>query len=539
VLSPQAIALAAITLIAGIVQLFAVVHLGRWSERQLYGAALEGPGLYILVVAGLLAAIAVTRWLWFHPRRTREIAGAATIVVLGLAAWWLYPRISWRGCVYHGEFILHHFLVICSALVGWSLCRAWIRSRQLGRWRFVGPVAGAFGIAVMLGAHLASLPRLTLTIPSLLVMIGVGAIVAAPLLALASLPGLGSWKRRAVAGLVVLPILVRVVLAGPSGLLGGLVAGSLVPYLLASLGLCVVAAWRLPGRAAGRGTRLYLGILAAGTTYFLYSMYSKKYGFVEADLASLGHSLFGFDLPYPDYIPLWAMLACGAGFTALLTAAWESIVISERRAQGLALGLLCIAGLGLSSPQVVLMSSLGGLLLVHSLSGHPETVATRKPAATAIPLPKILDTLGEKLDLGEVVSLAQPAYTLLSLRGEVSGTAIRLQARTPDETNWQLELEVGVIGRCEPQCELRPGRRGREHAIDILAATHRLFGDPRDLERFPPALFDHLAEFPDSAFSIWPGGFRVVFGADLQAFDSARGQQMIELLVELQRDDQR
>ncbi|MGB1013208.1 MAG: hypothetical protein ACPG4T_03660, partial [Nannocystaceae bacterium] len=162
-LSPQAIALAAITLIAGIVQLFAVVHLGRWSERQLYRAALEGPGIYILMIAGLLAAIAVTRWLWFHPRRTREIAGATTLAVLGLAAWWIAPRISERGFIYHGEFVLHHFLVICSALVGWSLCRSWIGNRQLGRARFVGPVAGALGIAVMLGAHLASLPRLTLT----------------------------------------------------------------------------------------------------------------------------------------------------------------------------------------------------------------------------------------------------------------------------------------------------------------------------------------------------------------------------------------
>ena len=79
---------------------------------------------------------------------------------------------------------------------------------------------------------------------------------------------------------------------------------------------------------------------------------------------------------------------------------------------------------------------------------------------------EVQDHVAEKLALGDVVSLAQPAYTLLSLRGEVSGAAIRLQARTPDENNWQLELEVGVIGRCEPQCELRPGRRGREHAID-------------------------------------------------------------------------
>ncbi|MGB1277356.1 MAG: hypothetical protein ACPG77_16555, partial [Nannocystaceae bacterium] len=424
---------------------------------------------------------------------------------LGLAAWWIAPRISERGFIYHGEFVLHHFLVICSALVGWSLCRSWIGNRQLGRARFVGPVAGALGIAVMLGAHLASLPRLTLTLPPWLVMIGVGAIVCAPLLTLALLPGLGSWKRRGVAGLVLLPVLVRVALAGPDGLLGGLVASALVPYLLASLGVCALAVWGLPGRAPPRGTRVYLGVLAAGSTYFLYSMYSKKYGFVEADLASLGHSLFGFDLPYPDYIPLWLMLACGAGLTGILTAQWEAIFVSERRAQGLALGLMCIAGLGLSSPQVVLMSGLGGLLLVHSLSGCPEAAPAHKPSPTATPLPEILDTVAEKLALGDVVSLAQPAYTLLSLRGEVSGAAIRLQARTPDENNWQLELEVGVIGRCEPQCELRPGRRGREHAIDTLAATHRLFGDPRDLERFPPELFDHLAAFPDSAFSIWPG----------------------------------
>ncbi len=531
--SPHTNPLAAILLIAGVVQLFAVARLGRWNEAVLTRAALEGPGIYIATILVAVVAIAVNRRLWFHPRRTREIAAATTAVLIAGFVWWLSSRVSWSGFVYHGEYILHHFLAVCSAVVAWSLARVWQRQRDLGRLRYLPFAAAAVGIVLLLGAHLASVPRLALELPTWLADVGVGAFISAPLLALAALPKLGGWSRRLVALLVFTPLIARVLLTGTGALHGALVPDDLVVYLLASFGVCACSLWFLPGSTPPRGTRVYLWVLAAGATYFLYSMYTQKYGFVEADLASLGHSILGFDLVYPGYVPTWLMLTCSLGLTALLAGQWEALFVAERRTQGLALGLLTVAGLGLSSPQVALMSGLGGLLLVHSLQQHASAPARAIKTATEVPIPAIFDDIASKLKLPDVVSLAQPTYTLLSLRGEISGTAVRMQARTRDEVTWSVELEVGVIGRGEPHCELRPGRRGREHAIDGLTETHRVFGNARELERLSPTLFDHLAACPDAAFSVWPGGFRIVFGNQLGELTSKRARALISLLVGL------
>lgn len=530
---PLTTPLAAIILLAGVVQLFAVTRLGRWSEAVLTQAALEGPGLYIAIVIAVMLAVAIHRRLWFHPRRTREIAAALTAVLIAISAYLLASRLSLSGLIYHGEYILHHFLTICSAVVAWSIARHWRAHKALGVQRWLAVVVSMLGIAITLGAHLATLPSVTLGLPEWLTDIGVGALIFAPVLAVLTLPGLGSWPRRLAALLVLSPILVRVGLSGLDGLHGALVPGVNVPYLLVSLGVCACAVWGLPGDPPPRNTRIYLWTLATAATFFLYSMYTQKYGFVEADLGTLGHSLFGFDLAYPGYVPTWVMAVCGLGLTALLAAQWEALFRSERRNQGLALGILAIAGLGLSSPQVALMSGLGGLLLVHSFSSIRASARPAQRAPTEQPLPTILAEVSDMLGLPSVVSLTQPTYTLLALRGELSGTALRMQARTPDESTYDVELEVGVIGRGEPRCELRPGRRGRIHAIDGLTETHRVFGNARELERLPPTLFDHIAAFPDAAFSLWPGGFRIVFGNDLSALSSKRAVAMIRLLVSL------
>ncbi|HET6584925.1 MAG TPA: hypothetical protein VFG69_15820, partial [Nannocystaceae bacterium] len=70
-----------------------------------------------------------------------------------------------------------------------------------------------------------------------------------------------------------------------------------------------------------------------------------------------------------------------------------------------------------------------------------------------------------------------------------------------------------------------------------LGRTHRLQGDPRELERWGDALLDALFGLTTVRARLWSTGAEIDFGADLAPLDAKRIEQILRAAIDVLRDD--
>ena len=507
--------LAAAGAIAGLLQLIAGVALGLASPEALHRAARAGPRSTILLVLALASCGLLA---WILRRRTAAAAG------LGLAGPLLAGLILWKsglsklGLAYHGEFILHHFLALVCAALCLAIPLQWLRAPRLAaaRWRFLPAAPASVGALLLLLEHLRGDSDLTGPIGQ----IGTALSLATWPIALAVLwPTLGAPRLRAWLVVSTLPALVRVGLGGAAALAGVPLGLAAAAPLMSAVIVASLVGLPLLRPQLERVLQVIVSLGAGVMTMGLHRVYLQRFGDLEGDLGGLVRSLFGFDLPYPGYVPGWRLGAAMLGLFVLLTTVSGALISQRDHVRGLGLALMISGGLGLGSPQLVLMLCAGYLVLLDATAGappDPDAIVSAPPT----PLDDTLAALADRLGLPAPVSLEQAAGRVLSLRGELEHVHVHLRARE-GRRGWSVELTLGIPGRGKPEVELLPGAGG-----------HRVVGNARRLETLPEALLIALADHPTHHTRLWPGGVHLDFGRQLAGLEVDR---LARLLAQLGR----
>ena len=507
-------ALAAAAAIAGLLQLIAGVALGLATPEALHRAAREGPRIYILVILALAAGGLLTWWLRARPRVAVPVALAGPLLT-GVAVW--RGGLTKLGLAYHGEFILHHFLTLVCAAVCVAIPLQWLRDARLGRLRWLPAGPAAVGAALLLGEHLLAADS-QFTGP--IGQVGTALSLATWPIALAALwPTLGPTRLRIWLLATAAPATLRVVLGGAAALAGVPLGLAAAAPIMTAVVFASVAGLLLLRPQIDPVLRLLVTLGAGVMTLGLYRVYLQRFGDLEGDLGGLVRSLFGFDLPYPGYVPGWKLTAAMLGLFVLLATLSSALISARDHTRGLGLAMMITAGLGLSSPQLVLMLTAGYLVLLDTTAGAPPDpgeVITGPPS----PLEATLGELATRLGLPAPVSLEQADGRVLALRGELERSPLHLRARER-RRGWTVELTLGVPGRGRPEVELIPDDGG-----------HRVVGNTRRLESLPEALLTALADHPTHRTRFWPGGVQVDFGRQLSGLDV---EHLTRLLAQLGR----
>jgi len=514
---PVAVHLLAATIaVAGLLQLIASVALGLATPEALHRAARQGPRLYILA-ALLLGACALIAWLL----RRRALAAAA----LGVAGPVIAGLVLWRGGVtrlalaYHGEFILHHFLsLVCAAVIA-AIPLQWALDRRLGRRRWLPALPAVVGAGLLLAEHLLAPPQAELTGP--LGQVGTAMSLGTWPIALVALwPALGPTRLRLWLVASALPAAVRVALGGAAALAGVPLGLAAAAPVMTAVVVASLAGMLLLRPQLDRVLQLLATIGAGVMTLGLYRVYLQRFGDLEGDLGGLVRSLFGFDLPYPGYVPGWRLTGAMLGLFVLFATLSGALISPRDHIRGLGLAIMVTAGLGLTDPQLTLMLTAGYLVLLDATVGAPPDAA---PLAAAAPPPIALDAtfaaLADRLGLAPPVALEQADGRVLSLRGDIDHSPLQLRARER-RRGWSVELTLGVPGRDRPDVELIPGEGG-----------HRVLGNVRRLEALPEALLAALAEYPTHRTRLWIGGVHLDFGPRLAGLDVDRLARLIAQLA--------
>lgn len=527
---PTAPILAAVALLAGILQVMATVKLGLASLEELREAAAEGAQPYLL---GSLATV-LGLWVAWLLRRRPLWAALVLLAWQGAVFWPLYARTSLLGLAFHGEYVLHHFTGLLAAATCVAIGMGWVRRAELGRFHFIPgglAVAGTVGLLVV---HLLEQPGLAMSPSPWLERGGAAALLLAWGSGVAVLwRQLGPPRLRWVALALWVPFVVRVALSWPEGLAGASVADAGRPVLM----LCMIGAavGTFVGFAPNTspGVRTMVLVFSGLATVLLYYFYRHGFGELEAGLGGLAQSMFAFSLPYPSYVPAWKVWAVMLGLFAMFGAAYTGLVSPGHRVRGVALALLVVTGLGLSTPPLVLMTGAAGLLWVDSLVGSGTAAAT--PQAPSRPMEAILDATAERLGVPGVVVLEAAEGTLLAVRGEVGEAALDLRARPSTRDGWEVTLTVGLLGRGRPVLAFVPeaGDDGPRPA-HLLGRTHRARGQVRRLEQLDDALLDALLPFPRARVELWDAGARVTLGNDLAQLDDERLATLVQGLAALE-----
>lgn len=527
---PTAPVLAAVALVAGILQVMATVMLGLASLEELRAAAAEGARPYLLGAVATTLGLGVV-WLL---RRRPLIAVLVLLGWQGAVFWPLSSRTSALGLAYHGEYVLHHFTGLVAAAACVAIATSWLRRSDLGSGRFAPAGLALAGTVMLLVAHVAEQPSLGAHAMPWVERLGTAALLTAWASALAVLwRHMGPARLRWVALALLLPFVVRVAFAFPEGLAGASVVDTgRVPLMITMVlaALVTFAAFRPPLQGGVRAMVLVFSGLAC---LLLYYFYWRGFGELEAGLGGLAQSAFAFSLPYPTYfsgfgiLQVWGVVL---GLFAMFSAAYSGLVSSSQRVRGVSLALLVVTGLGLSTPPLTLMTSAAALLWLDSiLGGGPGHRQWRAPDD---PMDAILEGAASELSLPEVVVLEDGGRSLLSLRGEVDDVAIDLRARPSGSRGWEVTMTVGLLGRGRAPLSLvpEPGDDGHRPA-HLLGRTHRAAGRVRDLELLEDELLDALLPFPDAHVELWDAGARVKLGADLQGLDDERLTRLVRELV--------
>jgi hypothetical protein len=520
--------LGAFALVAGALQIVATAALGRARSDAIARAAAEGATLYLV---GALASGLGLLVVWLLRRRPL-VAAVTFLLWQGAVFWPLRARGSRLGLAYHGEYILHHFVALLSAAVCMAVLSHWIRRIELGRARFGSVVLGGLGSIVLLFSHVVSQPSLLLRLPESLHQAATAALLSAVIVALVVF-----WRRmqpptmRMITALLLVPLMLRVGLAFPGGL-----AGAPVPMwgrsaVMTAIVIAATVTFVSFRPRMAMGLRIAVMALSALATAFLYVLYRRGFGELEDDVGGLAQSLFGFPLPYPNYVSDLKIFASMVGLFFIFNVVYGGLLASAERHRGVAFGLLCVAGLGLTNAQLALMVGAALLLLLDtSLRDDHEPPAMLLPPT---PVDEILLATAERLGLPQPVTLADAPRTVVAMRGEVSSTSIDVRARRSSKHGWAVELRVGVIGRGRPSAELVPddSQNGARPAHE-LGRTHRIEGSARALEQIGDPVLDAIIPFPRSRARFWEAGTSIALGDDLEQLEPGR---LARLIVRLAR----
>lgn len=510
--APPQRTLAALALLAAVLQLVAGIRLGLARTDALATAATEGAGIYILAtVAASLGLLAV--WLL----RRRPILAVGVLLLWELLVFWpLYDRTSVLGLALHGETIAHHFVAIVSAVLCIALPLGWARQRDLGRMRAVPLLLAAVGAAALVSAHLLSnTGRVT---HAWLEPIGTAVLLASPVAGLAALWRHTRAQRARIFFIALFAVLIlRIALAGVDGLGGAPVPATRVFVLVTAAVLASALGFVLIRPRLGL---LLMALVSAGSavaTAFFYWIYRRDFGRIEDSIGPLAQSLCGFTLPYPSYVEEWKITVVMFAVFFVLNTAYTCMLSPADRDRGLALALLVTAGLGLTSPQLVLMVGAAFLLLLDTLQQAP---APPKAEPKLDPV-DLLAMLTEGLGLPGPIVLDEEAGTVVAVRGVVRDTPVDLRARPDGHGGSRLLLRVGVVGRGRAPLELVPeaGSRGHRPPHEI-GRTHRLRGEPRQLEEIGDGPLDALVPFPFARVRFWEAGCEVELGDDPSRLDA-------------------
>jgi hypothetical protein len=519
----SAVGLGAFALVAGVLQILATTMLGRARVDAIARVAADGAGLYLLGALATAIGLLAVWWL-----RRRPLVAAATFLVWQGAVYWpLMRRTSLLGLAYHGEYVLHHFIALVSAFACSAVLLGWWRRADLGRGRIIAVSLGLLATSVLVALHLVSQPSIPLRAPQELRHVATASLYAAAIVGLAV-----CWKTmqpnlRIIAPLLFVPLLLRVGLAFPDGLIGAPVPMGARSIVMGSIVVAATAAFVLFRPRITMPLRVLVVVSSALVTAILYILYRRGFGELEDDVGGLAQSLFGFPLPYPNYVSDTRIFLCMLGLFFMLHVVYASLVSTHDRHRGVALGLLWVAGLGLTNPQLGLMVGAGLLLLIDtSIVDEREFVVTTTAPST--PVDEILLATAERLGLPPPVALADAPKTVVALRGEVSSTHVDIRARLVGADAWAIDVRIGVIGRGRPQVELvpDPGQAGHRPAHE-LGRTHRIRGSARELERVGDPVLDTMMPFPRCRARFWEAGTAIALGEDLDQLEPGRLARLV------------
>lgn len=537
-------------LAAGLLQIVASIVLGLARLDRFTAAANEGAYTY-LVVAALIGAGVFSIW----SVRARPPVALTLAAVWPVGIWYgLRPHTTSLGLAYYGEFILHHFSALLCLVLAIAVPIGWARDPRLGKLRMV-PLAFALpGALLLTAAHLGRIP----IGPAWLAHRGLATNGAALLLAAWPIAAglfwreLGPRQRRPIVFVLALPLLTRVGFAGWQGLSGELVGQSDIVWVGAAIVLTAITTLLLLRPRLEIWVMAVVGLICLLGSMFFYFLYERGFGELEDGLGGLLQSLFGFQVPYPSYVDDMYSAALMMGLFFMFVTVYAALVSTEDRVRGIALGLMLVAGLGFSSPHLVMMFGVGALLVVEGmLPGAPhreltpslsESMAAIEAAIDASPgastqsaqsaqsardddehpggdlarVQEVVEGLADRHGL-EPPTLAQtgPNAHMLSLRGTIDGPLLDLRARI-EASSTRVELSVGLPGRGDPVFELvpDPGKRGKR-PTHLLARSHRVHGELRGLEAFGDAPLDAMTCFPTAYLRAWDGGVQVDLGREL------------------------
>lgn len=508
--------LVAIAVIAGVLQIVAGFALGLAGAEDLATAAAEGAQPVILGVAGVMTALLLA---WLLRERALWAVGVAVVGSAASAALML-PHLSVLGLIYHGEFVLHHFLALLAAAVVLLVTQGWAVDPECGRLRQLPVIAAGIGVVLLVGQHLSSLPWLEIALGSLW-QVGTVALFAAVGLGLVVVwPRLGAASR-AIAAAAAAPVAARLVLGGGAGLMGaplGVQAAPVMTGTIAAASLCLFALVR---PTIDRWARVFAVITAGTLAHSLYRLYEGYFAAHEDRVGGVARSIFGFDLPYPTYVPPWQAGAAAVAIFLVVSAILCGTIASPWRARGVALGLVVTAGLGLTSPQLELMHAAGLVALLAALG--PSRAAVTPVIAGGPPqaIEVILGEVAERLELAAPVRLEQPAETVIALRGDHRRLALDLRARSADGNKWSVVLRIGVIGRGSPDAELIP---------DPAGEAPRLRGDAQRVGGEASGVLAALSAFPAAHVRFWAAGCEAALGDDLSRLSGASVEALCRAL---------
>jgi hypothetical protein len=515
-------------LVGGLLQILASIHLGLSRLDALTSAAQEGPAMVLLAVVGAGVGLGA---LWLL--RSRPVVATVAFLLWQLAVLWpLTRRMSVLGLSLHGEFVLHHFVTIVSALACLVFATVLANAVELGRARWVAVLAIVCGVAAASTGHVLTILRVfaaSMQAP-LQVAATFSLLVAAIVWFLLDVRAKGSTPSRWAALPLLVPFLVR--LLGSEDLqLNDPIKADWRAATTAILVACAFAMTVLVRPRPARPVAIAITISSALTIAMLYLVYRRDFGEVEDGLGGLLQTFVGYVPPYPQYVPTWALVVAMLGaFSALHTAA-GAMATHDDRDRGSALALVLIAGIGLSSPQLVLMVGAGLLGFVAYAGRHEPS------SAPALPLAELLESTATRLGLSlATVPGARAGAELSALRGSIDGIAVDARAQSGAGTT-KLRLRIGLQGRGRPVVTLEPsgGDTGTRPAHEI-GRTHRVEGDARELERWGDALLDALLGLANARARLWSTGAEIDFGGDLALVDAARVETVVRATVSVLRE---
>lgn len=524
-------------LVGGLLQILASIHLGIQRVDALTAAAQEGPGIYLLAVLGCGVGLGA---LWIL--RARPLVATVAFLLWQLAVLWpLAKRMTLLGVSLHGEFILHHFVALVAALACVAFATALANAPELGRLRWLGVFAVVIGVACGLTGHVGATLHMGVRIAPMLHAVATLTLVGSAILWFAlDVHQHGSTPSRWAALPLFVPFVLKIVATGP------LAQDAQIPaqWRGTITGVLIVCAFAITGLMRPRPNRpvaIAITISSALTIAMLYLVYRRDFGEVEDGLGGLVQTLIGFVPPYPQYVPSWALVVAMLGaFSALHTAAGAMATTLDRD-RGTALALVLVTGIGLSSPQLALMTGAGLLAFAAHRARDDEA------SPPAFPLPELLQEVASKLGLSlATVPGARAGVELSALRGSMGGVAIDVRAQSGPKgrenqsgtSAARLRMRVGLQGRGRPLVALEPsvGDGGARPAHEI-GRSHRLQGDPRELERWGDGLLDALFGLASVRARLWSTGAEIDFGGDLAQLDAARIERILRASVDVLRDE--